>query len=92
MFGARWVTPRMVVELLACWKGHFGKRHNIEIQKALLPSCLMRSIWTERDAHSFAGSDLSAVKLLFFRPLYDLTTAISSLSPTDFMESFDLIF
>lgn len=42
LFGARWVTPKTVFELLACWKGHFGKQHNIQIWKAL-PSC-----WSER--------------------------------------------
>ena len=33
VFGADWVMPYFVMELLACWEGSFGKQINVLGQK-----------------------------------------------------------
>ena len=57
--GIRWVLLGSVAELLFCWSYWLGK-HNSNIWNLIL-GCLMWTIWTERNRHSFEDS-----KFVFF--------------------------
>ena len=48
LFGIHWVMPKMMVELLAYWKGKFGQNRNGVIWM-IVPHCLMWCIWLERN-------------------------------------------
>ena len=49
LFGVCWVMPKSIVELLACWQGRFGRRHNGYIW-IIVSYCLMWCIWKERNS------------------------------------------
>uniref|UniRef100_A0A2N9I206 Reverse transcriptase zinc-binding domain-containing protein n=1 Tax=Fagus sylvatica TaxID=28930 RepID=A0A2N9I206_FAGSY len=70
-FGIHWVIPRSVVDLLLGWRNWFGK-HQSSIWN-LVPSCLMWSVWRERNARTFENTCRSADQLqeLFVNSLYD---------------------
>ena len=72
LFGVCWVLPMSVVELLACWQGHFGCHRNGYIW-IFVPYCLMLCIWKEINSRCFEDSECSMLdlKLLFFRTLLD---------------------
>ena len=57
--GIQWVLLGSVAELLFCWSYWLGKR-NSNIWNLIL-GCLMWTIWTERNRHSFEDS-----KFVFF--------------------------
>ena len=48
LFGIHWAMPKMVMELLACWKGKSGRHRNGAIWMVVL-CCLMWCIWRERN-------------------------------------------
>ena len=56
LFGVSWVVPRSMTNLLACWKGPFG-RVKYETWRAI-PLCLMWSIWREKNARTSDKSDV----------------------------------
>ena len=49
LFEVSWVMPKDVVELTARWPGKFRKHRNGVIWN-LVPHCLMREIWREKNA------------------------------------------
>ena len=51
LFGIDWIMPSLVADLLFCWYHWLGK-HSSDIWN-LVPSCLMWTIWTEQNRHSF---------------------------------------
>ena len=52
LFGIHWVMPKIVVELLDCWQGKFGRHRNAAIWMAV-PHCLMWCIWREKNNQHF---------------------------------------
>ena len=71
LFVMEWVTPGSVVDLLFCWYHWLGK-HSSDIWD-LVPSCLMQTIWTERNQQSFQDEGKNVVQLLEYcqRTLFD---------------------
>ena len=71
LFGIEWVMPGSVVDLLFCWYHWLGK-HSSDIWD-LVPSCLMWTIWTERNRRFFEDEGKTVVQLLEFcqRTLFD---------------------
>ena len=55
--------PKTVVELLACWQGHFG---------FWAPHCLIWCLWRERNNQSFENIEktMAELKLFFFRTFW----------------------
>jgi hypothetical protein len=43
LFGVEWVMPRMVIELLASWRGQLGSRNILEVWR-MANLCSMRCI------------------------------------------------
>ena len=79
MFGIQWTMPRMVLNLLDCWKRRdLTKDHNT-IWNAI-PGCLMWLIWRERNQRVFEDIERHTVdmKLIFIRTLMDWMAAGSS--------------
>ena len=70
LFGIYWVMPKTLVDLLACWQGKFGRHHNGVIWM-VVPRCLMRCIWWERNSQCFEDSKRTTayLKLFFFKTL-----------------------
>ena len=70
-FGIHWVTPKRVVDLLLSWRNWFGKHHSSIWN--LVPSCLMWSVWRERNARTFENTCHFAdqLKEIFVNSLYD---------------------
>ncbi|KAG7955905.1 hypothetical protein I3843_11G097600 [Carya illinoinensis] len=50
--GIAWVMPKIVVNLLACWKG-VQRNHQIVAVWKMVPLCLMCCIWNERNGCCF---------------------------------------
>ena len=72
--------PKTLVDLLACWQGKFGRHHNGVIWM-VVPRCLMRCIWWERNSQYFEDSERTTdLKLFFFKTLSDWKSIIGSLS------------
>ena len=69
LFGACWVMPSGVVELLTSWPGKFSRQRNGMIRN-MIPHCLMWSIWWEGNTQVFEGTERSIheLKLFFFFP------------------------
>ena len=72
LFGVHQVMPKRVLDLLACWKGRFGRHWNGDIWNAI-PLCMRWIIWKERNCRTFEGikQSMMAVKLLFICTLYE---------------------
>ena len=64
LFEIDWVMPGLVVDLLFCWCHWLGK-HSSDIWN-LVPSCLMWTIWTERNRRSFEDEGKIVVQLVEF--------------------------
>ena len=62
LFGIDWVMPSSVADLLFCWYHWLGK-HNYDIWN-LVPDCLMQTIRTEHNWHSFNDTGKSLAQLL----------------------------
>ena len=73
--GIDWVLPSQVSEVLLGWSNWFGKRSSSVWN--LIPSCLMWTIWRERNKRTFENQETSMAKLieLFFNTLYDWSRA-----------------
>jgi hypothetical protein len=89
--GIDWVLPFHVSELLFGWWNWFGKRSSGVWN--LIPSCLMWTIWRERNNRTFENIETLVAKVieLFFVSLFDWSRAwglTSSTSVGEFLESF----
>jgi hypothetical protein len=73
--GIDWVLPSQVSEVLFGWWNWFGKRSSGVWN--LIPSCLMWTIWRERNKRTFENQETPLAKLieLFFVSLYDWSRA-----------------
>ncbi|KAG2677430.1 hypothetical protein I3843_12G099400 [Carya illinoinensis] len=56
--GLAWVMPRKVIDLLACWRVIRGKGQIADIWK-MVPLCLMRCTWNERNNRCFERKERS---------------------------------
>lgn len=76
LFGVYLVMPRGVMELLSSWPGKFSKHRNGVVWN-IIPHCLMCSIWRERNALIFEGTESSTqdLKLAFLCTLLGWTMA-----------------
>ena len=91
LFGVCWVMPMFVVELFACWQGRFGCHRNGDIWM-VVPHCLMRCIWKERNSRCFEDNKRSMLdlKLLFFRTLMDWFSVWRNHHFSSFLDFLDL--
>ena len=62
--GIDWVFPNRVLDLLFGWWNWFGKKSSSVWN--LIPSCLMWTIWWERNNRTFENKELTMDKLLEF--------------------------
>ena len=88
--GIDWVLPNRISDLLFGWWNWFGKSSSSVWN--LIPSCLMWTIWRERNSHTFEIKETVVDKLLeiFFGVLYDWSWAwgfTSSPSVGEFLAS-----
>jgi hypothetical protein len=88
--GIVWVLPLHVSELLFGWWNWFGKRSSGVWN--LIPSCLMWTIWRERNKRTFENTETPLAKIIeiFFGSLYDWSRAwglTSSPSVGEFLAS-----
>jgi hypothetical protein len=88
--GINWVLPHHVPEMLFGWWNWFGKRSSGVWN--LIPSCLMWTIWRERNKRTFENMETPLAKTieLFFVTLFDWSRAwglTSSTSVGEFLES-----
>ena len=90
LFGVSWVMPHMVLGLLGCWQGSFGRHRNGYIW-SIIPHYLMWCLWRERNCRCFEDyeSSISDLKLLFFRTLRDWLFALQSQSFPSFIDFLD---
>jgi hypothetical protein len=90
--GIDWVLPHHVPKMLFNWWNWFGKRSSGVWN--LIPSCLMWTIWRERNKRTFENMETPLAKIIeiFFVSLFDWSRAwglTSSTSVGEFLESFD---
>jgi hypothetical protein len=73
--GIDWVLPSNVPALLIGWWNWFGKRSSSVWN--LIPSCLMWTIWRERNNRTFENLESPVAKVieLFFATLFDWSRA-----------------
>ena len=73
--------------MLACWKGGFGRHHDVDIWNAT-PLCIMWNIWQKRNNCTFEGFECSPLelKLFFICSMYDWMTALSGHSFSNIMD------
>ena len=64
LFGVDWVMSGCVLDQLACWRNWFGK-HSSEVWN-LAPSCVMWSLWRERNNRTFENIEHSVGQLIEF--------------------------
>ena len=81
LFGVSWVMPQLVVGLLACGLGRFG-RHWIGNIWRIIPHCLMWCLWKERNGRCFEDIKRSVpdLNLFFFRTLLDWLSVLRNQS------------
>ena len=89
--GIDWVLPLHVSELLFGWWNWFGKKSSGVWN--LIPSCLMWTIWRERNKRTFENMETPLAKVieLFSVSLFDWSKAwglTASPSVGEFLESF----
>ena len=90
-FGIDWVLSNRVIELLFGWWNWFGK-NSLSVWN-LIPSCLMWTIWRERNSRTFEDIEGLVGKIIgiFIGSLYDWSWTwglTSSSSVGEFLESF----
>jgi hypothetical protein len=88
--GIDWVLPSQVSDVSFGWWNWFGKRSSGVWN--LIPSCLMWTIWRERNSRTFENKETPLAKIieLFFGSLYDWSRAwglTSSPSVGEFLAS-----
>lgn len=90
-FGICWVMRKRKEDLLACWKGCFG-RHQREYVWTGIPLCIVWTIWRECDSCTFKGVQwaMPKLKMIFLRPMYDWMAAECSHSFPNLLEFCDL--
>lgn len=90
-FGAHWVMPQGVIDLIACWQGHFRWHKNGDIWKAI-PRCLVWCLWQEGNARNFKGCERTAFdqKLQVLRSLFEWMTASESFSFSNLLYFIDI--
>ena len=73
--GIDWVLPSQVSEVLFSWWNWFGKRSSGVWN--LIPSCLIWTIWRERNNRTFENKETPSAKIIkiFFGSLYDWSRA-----------------
>uniref|UniRef100_A0A2N9HXJ9 Reverse transcriptase domain-containing protein n=1 Tax=Fagus sylvatica TaxID=28930 RepID=A0A2N9HXJ9_FAGSY len=76
MFGKNWVMPRVVVDILRCWKGICGKSEVGKIWN-MVPHCLMWCLWQERNDRIFNEKErtIPALKFHFLHTLLNWSKA-----------------
>ena len=89
--GINWVLPHHVPEMLFGWWNWIGKRSSGVWN--LTPSCLMWTIWKERNKRTFENTETPLAKTIeiFFVTLFDWSRVwglTSSTSVGEFLESF----
>jgi hypothetical protein len=62
LFGISWVMLDKVVDLLACWKGDFGKSQ-LALVWGAVPHCVMWLLWRERNNCVFEGVETTSLDL-----------------------------
>jgi hypothetical protein len=74
-FKMSWVTPRRVIDMLACWRSS-GRPRSAAVWK-IAPICLFWCLWRERNNRSFEDleSTLEEILFSFYLTLYFWTTA-----------------
>jgi hypothetical protein len=84
LFGVQLVMPQGAMELLACWRGGYGKSN--EIWRAI-PHCLFWCIWRKRNAKCFEGREqqLLDMKWTVLHTLMDWMVATRILDFLDFV-------
>ena len=82
--------PRKVVDLLACWRGSFGRHRHSGIWMCI-PHCLMWCIWRERNARSFEGCEriLLDLKMLILKTLAEWVSVSGCFPWSDLIEFLD---
>ena len=87
LFGVTWIMLHMVLGLLGCWQGRFGRHRNGYIW-SIIPHCLMWCLWRERNSRCFEDIERSILdlKLLFFRTLRDWLFALQRQSFPSFID------
>jgi hypothetical protein len=80
LFGLAWVMPRLVRDLLACWRRKTGNSYSEALWKMIL-LCLMWCMWRERNDWSFEDNERMVAKLktLFFHTPFRWIAAYDSL-------------
>ena len=63
-FGVDWVISGCVLDHVAVWRNWFGK-HSSAVWN-LVPSCVMWSLWRERNNRTFEDLEHSVASLLSF--------------------------
>ena len=83
-------VPLRVVDLLASWKGRFGRHWIVDVWSAL-PLCIMWILWKERNNKTFEGVECPSMELelLFLQTLYEWMTALSGHSFSNFLDFLD---
>ena len=81
LFGIHRVMPYKVIELLASWKGKFGRYQNIDFWRFVL-QCLFWCLWWEWNARCFENFERSIldIKSFFFRTLHEWNLVLPSCS------------
>ena len=90
MFGAHWVMPRNLRDLIACWPGALGCLRHVVIWRVIL-HCLMWCLWWERNLQTFEGKEMAPpdLQFFFFRMLFDWIQVTCPFSFSSFQELID---
>ena len=62
LFGAHWVFPETVKEVLLSWRGPFVGKKRKKIWNSI-PLCIFWTVWKERNRSAFRGDSLAIQKL-----------------------------
>ena len=62
LFGANWVFPKTVKEMLLSWRDPFVGKKRKKIWNSI-PLCIFWTIWKERNILAFRGGSLAIQKL-----------------------------
>jgi hypothetical protein len=82
--------PKRVLDLLACWKGSFGRHCSVDLW-GTIPLCIIWIIWRECNQHTFEGIECSD-KTDFLCSMYDWMPAFSGHSFSSLEEFPDICY